>query len=157
MLKKMILISMLAGGLLLAMNVAPVFAAPPEPIHIEVLEFPGGTGAPPEPFTASGLAVDNGSICATGMVEDVELTYNDPGGSYQMIWALKRFYCDGGSGTFDVRMVVRLDLTTRDTTARWQIVGGTGQYVSLKGQGSLVGLSNFPAPGILDLYDGVIH
>jgi len=157
MLKKRTFISLLVAAFLLTMSVPPVIAAPPESLHIEVLEYPAGTAAPPEPFTASGLAVDNGSVCATGMVEDVALRYNDPVGSFQTIWALKRFDCDDGSGTFDVRMVVRLDLTTHDTTARWRIVDGTDQYADLKGQGSLVGISNFPDPGILDIYDGQVH
>ena len=147
----------MAGVFLLALTVSPVFAARPEPLHIEVLEYPAGTGAPPEPFTASGLAVDNGTICATGLVADEELTYTEPTGSYQIIRVLKRFTCDDGSGSFDLRMVVRLDLNTNDTAARWRIVSGTGDYAGLRGRGSLIGLSQDPDPGILDIYDGRVH
>jgi hypothetical protein len=155
MLKKMIRFGLLAAVLLLALNASPAFAASPEPIHIEVLEYPSGTSAPPEPFTASGPAVDAGLVCAAGMVEDVALTYNDPVGSTQMIWALKRFDC--GDGIFDVELVVRLDLTTHNTTARWRIVDGTGDYVGLKGRGSLVGTAADPGVSILDVYDGRVH
>ena len=157
MMKKMSAMLILAGVLLMAFTVTPVFAAQPEALHIEVLEFPGGVSALPEPFTASGEAVDSGSVCGSGMVADIEVTYNDPGGNFVTIWALKRFTCGDASGTFDIRMVVQLDLTTRDTTARWRVVGGSGDYAGLKGQGSLVGYSNYPDPGILDIYDGMVH
>jgi hypothetical protein len=157
MLKKISTMLLLAGIFLLAVTVSPVFAAPPEALHIEVLEFPGGVSAPPEPFSASGLAVDSGAVCASGMVADIELAYNDPGGNTITIWALKRFTCGDGSGTFDIRMVVQWDQTTYDTTARWRVVGGTGDYAGLKGQGALVGYSNHPDPGILDVYDGLVH
>ncbi len=147
------MLGLMAAVFLLALNVSAVFAAAPEPVHIVVEEFPGS--AIPEPFTASGAAVDSGLFCASGLVEDLEITYNDPGGPYQMIWALKRFTC--GDGTIDLRMVVQLDLVTLDTTAHWRILGGTGAYEGLKGHGSLVGISNNPDPGILDIYDGVLH
>jgi hypothetical protein len=147
------LIALFAGIFLLALNVSAVFAAAPEPIHIEVEEFPGS--GIPEPFTASGAAVDSGLFCASGLVEDAENSSNDSDGPYRIIWSLKRFHC--GDGTIDLRMVVQLDLTTLDTTARWRIVGGTGAYEGLKGHGSLVGISNNPDPGILDIYDGVLH
>lgn len=153
MFKSKRLISVFAALFLLGLNVSAVFAAAPQPVHIEVEEFPGS--AVPEPFTASGAAVDSGLMCASGVVADLETTYNDPGGPYQMIWALKRFYC--GDGTIDLRMVVQLDLATLDTTATWRILGGTGAYEGLKGHGSLVGISNNPDPGILDIYDGVLH
>ena len=154
-LKKKMLFGLLAAVFLLALNAASAFAAPPAPIHIEVLEYPGGTSPPAEPFTASGPAVDAGWVCATGTVEDVDLAYNDPTGAYQMIWALKRFDC--GDGTFDVNLVVRLDLITHNTTARWRIVDGSGAYAGLRGQGSLVGTSEEPGVSIRDVYDGLVH
>jgi hypothetical protein len=150
---KMKFISLFVGVLLLALNVSVVSAAAPAPVHIVVNElYFDGT---PEPFTASGAAVDNGLICETGTVADIGGSTNDPRGPFRIIWALKRFDC--GNGTFDLEMVVRLDLATHDTTARWRIVGGTDAYSSLKGQGSLVGISNDPAPGIVDTYDGWLH
>ncbi len=64
MLKKK-LYALLLAFVLLAMNVSLVFAAQPLAIHIEVLEtIAGGT----EPFIASGAAVDDGLVCATGTV-----------------------------------------------------------------------------------------
>jgi hypothetical protein len=155
MLIKKRICSVLAVVFLLAINVSTVVAAPPMPIHIEALEWLGDSN--PVPFIASGTAVNNGLVCAAGMVEDVSITWNNPAGPFQMLWVLKRFDCDDGSGTFDIKLVVKLDLATHNTTARWQIVGGTGQYAGLKGQGSLVGISNYPVTSILDIYDGKVH
>ena len=144
--------SLLALVFLLAISVSPVFAAPPLPVHIEVDETFGLNT--PEPFTASGPAVVAGLICATGMVEDVTVTSNSPSGPFQIIKVLKRFDC--GDGTFDLKMVVKLNLATQNTTARWRILGGTGGYAGLKGHGSLIGITNDPDPGIFDTYDGVV-
>jgi hypothetical protein len=131
-------------------------AVPPAPLHVEVLEYPGS--AIPEPFLASGAAVDGGMVCAAGTVVDVSITSNQPAGPFRILQVLKRFTCDDASGTFDIKMVVKLDLATNDTTARWQIVGGTGDYAGLKGHGSLIGLSNLPGEySILDHYDGKVH
>jgi len=150
--------SIVLGVLLLAVNVTAVVAAPPEPIHIEVTEFPDSWPTNHEPFVATGLAVDHGLVCATGTVLDLNITSNQPSGPFLILWVDKRFTCDDLSSTFDVTMVVKLDLATNNTTARWRIVGGTGQYAGLKGRGSLVGTSNLPAePSILDVYDGKVH
>jgi hypothetical protein len=147
--------SILIAFVLLAVTVSTVFAAPPQDVHIEVDELIGGIGVP-EPFTASGAAVDAGLICAAGMVEDVDISYSGaPSAPYRIIQVLKHFSCD--AGTFDVRMVVRLDLATNYTTARWRIVSGTGDYAGLRGNGSLVGTPIVPGSSIHDDYYGRLH
>jgi hypothetical protein len=141
--------------LLLALTASVVVAAPPQDLHIEALEFIGSSG---EPFTASGSAVDSNMVCATGTIDDIEITASgSSSGGFLTLHVLKRFYCDDLSGTFDIRMVVRLDLTTNETTARWRIVDGTGAYAALKGSGSLVGTPVNPGVSILDVYDGRVH
>ena len=70
---------------------------------------------------------------------------------------MKQFVCDDGSGSFDVSMVVRLDLTTSYTTAQWRIVGGTGDYAYLRGNGSLIGTPIVPGSSIDDVYDGMLY
>ena len=82
------------------------------------------------------------------------ITSNSSSGPFQIIKVLKRFDC--GDGTFDLKMVVKLNLATQNTTARWLILGGTGGYAGLKGHGSLIGITNDPNPGIFDTYDGVV-
>ena len=122
---------------------------------MEVTEFVGTSG---EVFTASGPAVDDGTVCATGTVDDVSIeTSGAPGGSQVILHVLKRFNCSDGSGTFDVRLVVNLDLATHYTTANWKIVGGTSNYIDLHGSGSLTGTPIDPGTSIHDVYDGSVH
>jgi hypothetical protein len=140
-------------ALLLIANVSTVFAAPPMALHIEVAEYIGTSG---ETFLASGAAVDNGLVCVTGTVDDLSVAVSGPpSGDFRILNVHKRFYC--GDGSFDIKMVVRLDLTTNATTARWRVAGGTGAYSALKGTGSLVGVPIVPGTSILDIYDGNAH
>jgi len=147
--------SVLIAFVLLAVTVSTVFAAPPLDVHIQVDELIGGLGVD-EPFTASGSAVDAGLICAVGMVQDVSVsTSGAPSAPFRIIQVLKRFTC--GDGTFDVRMVVHLDLATNYTTAHWRVVSGTGNYADLQGNGSLVGTPIVPGASIHDDYYGRMH
>ena len=146
--------SVLIAIMLLAVTVSAAFAAPPMDVHIEADEFIGTSG---EVFVATGSAVDAGLVCATGTVDDVSVDVSgSPSGSFRILKVLKRFNCDDG-GTFDVKLNVRLDLTTNETTARWKIVGGTGDYAGLGGNGSLVGTPIVPGTSIHDVYDGSVH
>jgi hypothetical protein len=141
--------------LMLALNVSLVFAARPLDIHIEVLEQLDFSFN--EPFAASGPAVDNGLVCATGTVEDLGGTVKDLNGPYTLMWLKKRFYCDDASGTFDVRLIVHLNEDTGFTTANWNVIDGTGNYGNLKGNGKLVGTPVVLGFNILDVYDGKMH
>jgi hypothetical protein len=148
-------ISILLTLALLVLTASAVVAAPPMDLHIEALEFVATDG---EPFTATGSAVDAGLVCATGTIDDLYVEFSDSGRSpYRILHVLKRFYCDDFSGTFDIQMVVQLDLTTNETTARWKIVGGTDSYVNLKGRGALVGTPVVKGFSIQDVYDGMVH
>jgi len=145
--------SVLVTALSIVLTVVPVMAAPPLEVHIEHPYDPT-----PGPFTATGPAVDTGVVCPTGDVFDLSFKRSGPpGGTFRILRVLKQFLCDDGSGTFDVKLVVRLDLTTPGTTASWRVVGGTGDYVGLHGNGKLVGIPIVPGSGILDIYDGRMH
>ena len=147
--------SILIAFVLLAITVSTVFAAPPLDVHIEVQEYIGMSG---EDFTANGSAVDTGIMCPSGTVDDLVVDVSGPpGGTFALLHVLKRFYCADASGTFDVKLVVRLDLTTNETTARWNVVGGTGDYTHLHGNGLLVGTPGTPGEDIYDVYDGRMH
>jgi hypothetical protein len=148
-------LSLLLAVALLAVTVSAAFAAPPKNLHIEVDEFIGTSG---EAFLASGPAVTAGAVCASGTVDDLSVSVSGPpGGSFAILRVLKRFTCADLSGTFDVKMVVRLNLVTNATTARWKVAGGTGAYGSLHGNGSLVGTPIVPGISIHDVYDGKVH
>ena len=148
-------LSVLIAFILLAVTVSTVFAAPPLDVHIEVDEFVGTSG---ETFYASGSAVDASTVCATGTVDDISIEASGPpGGTFTILNVLKRFNCGDASGTFDVKLVVFLDLVTHETTAHWNVVGGTDEYAGLHGNGSLVGTPIDPGNSIHDVYDGVMH
>lgn len=149
------IISVLIALALLAITVSSVFAAPPLDVHIEVDEYIGTSG---EAFFATGPAVDAGIVCPTGTVDDISINESGPpGGAFTILNVLKRFTCGDSSGTFDVMLVVRLDLETHETTARWNVVGGTGDYAALHGNGSLVGMPVVLGTIIHDVYDGIMH
>lgn len=133
----------------------PAYAARPYDLHIEVEENINTSG---EAFVASGAAVDAGIVCASGNVYDADYSITGPPeGSIRIITVLKHFECGDLSGSFDAMMVVRLDLDTHYTTARWNVVGGSGDYADLHGAGSLLGTPIVPGESILDVYDGRVH
>lgn len=140
-------------AVLVGVSAGPVLAAPQLDVHIESDATIGGG---PDPFTASGPAVDAGTVCANGTTEVLSTAVSGPpGGSFSILHVDRRFTCD--DGTFDMKKVVNLDLTTGDTTARWKITGGTGAYAGLKGRGSLVGTPIVVGSSIHDVYDGQVH
>jgi hypothetical protein len=139
---------------ILAISTSVALAAPPLGLHIEVTEYINTSG---ESFVATGPAVVAGLVCPSGTVDDLSVVVKgNPSSGFRTLHVLKRFNCDGG-GTFDVKMKVRLNLTTNATTARWNIKSGTGAYAGLKGNGSLVGTPIVPGLSIFDVYDGKAH
>jgi hypothetical protein len=147
------------GFVLLALSLAvtptAALAAPQLDLHFEVLEYIGTSG---ESFVASGDSVDAGRVCATGTVDDLVTQSSGPkNGGFAILRVLKRFHCGDGSGTFDVRLIVNLNLVTHYTTAKWIIVDGMGDYVNLKGNGTLTGTPVDPGISIFDVYDGNTH
>ena len=147
----LILVSILS----IVLPIPAVMAAAPLDVHIEVLATIDPT---PDPFTATGSAVDAGLLCATGYQD--ELSFNvsgPPGGNFRILRVVKRFVCDDGSGTFDLRLVARLDFINHNTTGHWNVIGGTGDYARLHGNGKLIGIPIEPGSSILDVYDGRMH
>jgi hypothetical protein len=134
----------------------PVMAASPLDVHIEVSTLIDTSV--PDPFVASGPAIDSGLLCSIGLVSDASVdVVGPPDGEFSVLRILKRFSCDDGSGTFDIKLVVRLDLETHETTANWVVVGGTGDYAGIHGNGKLAGTPIDPGISILDVYDGKVH
>lgn len=150
-----VLAAVLSVLVLILMTVSMASAAPPPNVHIEVPEVIGVNG---DPFTASGAAVTAGVLCAAGSVDDLSVISSGSGaGPLAILRVDKRFTCEDLSGTFDIRMIVRLDEATDSTTANWKIVGGTGAYAGLHGSGWLVGTPIVPEVSIFDVYDGRVH
>ena len=129
-------------------------AAPAKYVHIEVTENIGGPDG--EAFSASGPAVDAGLVCGSGIVNDTDYTPGHEAGIFTFFQAAKTFTCDEG-GTFDVELRVRLNTITRQTSATWSVVGGSGDYEFLRASGLLVGTPDVPGETILDVYDGIVR
>lgn len=146
-------------GLLCALlpSVDPAGATPPADVIIEVeTSLVGGVS----PFTASGAALDEGIVCASGTVADevVKAVGFSPLGFN--VQAIKNFQCEDGSGDFSVNLEARIDFR-RGVTFQWNVLSGTGDYADLHGAGSGVGLPAVPCGDpdacILDVYDGGLH
>lgn len=153
--QKRLTISIILAVISIFVAVAPVMAGPPLRVRIEA---PTVIGSSPNPFTASGTAVTSGQICPAGEVHDLSNTsFGRPGGRFTILRVLKRFDCDDGSGSFKARLIVRLNNRTFRTRAAWRLVGGTGDYTDLRGNGRLLGIPIDPGISVLDIYTGQIH
>lgn len=157
--KRKISFIVLVTALTIAVLVVPVMAAPPLDVHIEDEHTIGTNGSQGfGSFIASGPAVNEGLLCETGDVFDLSVSRSGPpGGAFRILRVRKQFGCGDDSGTFDVKLVVRLDLITHYTTANWKVVGGTGDYVGLHANGQLIGIPIDPGVSITDIYDGRVH
>ena len=142
--------------MILILSVVPVSASsPPAEVMFEVQ-----TTIPPEggpnfgPFVATGPAVDEGVVCATGDTIDVYIRasgfQSGRGVNYQVV---KLFICDDGSGEFFVKLQVRVD--QKGNNYNWNVVGGTGSYDELHGTGTGFGLPI--SEGVFDIFDGKLH
>lgn len=151
-----LVLSILVALVLLTVSISPASAAPPPAIHIEVDDIIGDSG---ELFLASGPAVDDGLVCPYGKVYDLSTTIiGSPGGKFTKLRILKQFICgDNNDNVFLIKMTVRLNNATGETTARWQMAGGTGPYTILNANGTLVGTPIVPGISIHDVYDGIVH
>jgi hypothetical protein len=131
----------------------PAVATPSSGVHIEVESSLLGA---PGPFTASGPAVDDGTICGSGIVVDDSGKVTGFSGNGFNYHGIKHFICDDGSGEFFVNLQARIDFR-KGTTFNWNILSGTGDYEDLHGAGSGVGLPLCGPDCVLDIYDGGLH
>ena len=144
----------------MALPVASAGASPPEQVTFEGPAFFAGDNAGTGDFTASGPAVVSGAICVSGITNDLLTnTHQTPKGVNLQI--LKEFTCDDGSGSFQVKLQVRI-LFLQLSTFNWVVVGGTGNYEDLKGNGSGFAsgwlFDGSPdAIGVWDVYEGKLH
>lgn len=110
-------------------------------------------------FAASGPAVDQGLICASGTVDDTRLIF--AGGQSNrgaQIPVRKTFTCGDGSGQIFVAIQVHLDFATSTETFSWVVLGGNGSYGRLNGsgQGSTVSDGSEPQTGNFNTYTGFL-
>ena len=160
--RKIILLVAVMALFLVALPIASAGATPPEQITIEGPAFFAGPDAGTGSFTATGPAIDSGAMCPGGDVADVYTKAapkrgQSPNGVNLQI--VKEFTCDDDSGTFYIKLQVRI---TDYPTFNWVVVGGTGDYQDLKGNGKGYGafplFNGGPEPiGVWDVYEGKLH
>ena len=137
--------AVLSSLLLVAAIVAPV-AARTEVFTIAIDLDEGGGG---ERFES-----DNSLLCPEG---DAFTSFEHGNGNFVVAASFhltKLIVCEDGSGTFRIRVDAGTNFVVGDgTTGGWSVVpgSGTGDYVGLKGGGSVVGINSDEGP--IDLVD----
>lgn len=148
-----VLIAAVAAFLLIA-GAAPAGATPPSNVDIEADSLFAGTGT----FTATGAAVDDGVICATGDTLDVFSKASGNGNKGYNLQVIKMFTCDDDSGSFLVKLQVKVFFAGPLLSSfNWVVKGGDGAYTDLHGSGNGVGLPPNFGFDILDVYTGGMH
>lgn len=138
----------------LAVLAAPAGATPPSGVEIEVDTLFAGTGT----FTATGAAVDDGVLCATGDTLDVFGMVSGMGPKGFNIQTVKEFTCDDLSGSFFVKLQVKVFFAGPVLSSfNWVVMDGDGAYTDLHGSGDGVGLPPNSGFDILDVYTGQMH
>ncbi len=152
--KLLVLLFAMATMMALAL---PAGATAPTDVGFEVESSLLGA---PGPFTASGPAVADGVVCAEGLVFDAagKVTGFSPTGfNFQ---GVKHFVCEDGSGEFFVNLQARIDFR-KGVKFNWNVLRGTGDYATLHGAGSGVGIPGVPCGNpnecVLDIYFGGLH
>jgi hypothetical protein len=142
--------------MLVAVPLAPAGATPPLDVVFEVPTFvPPGGGPTGGPFVATGPAVDDGIMCATGDTIDVFAKVSGlPSNRGANIQVVKLFTCDDGSGEFYVKLQVRIDRNGDNFS--WTVMDGTGAYAELHGTGDGIGIP-LPDDAVFDVYEGKVH
>jgi hypothetical protein len=160
--RKVILLVAVIALFLVALPIASVEATTPEQVTFEGPAYFVGPDAGTGVFTATGPAVDSDAMCPGGTVMDMytkaapKMGQSPNGVNLQIV---KEFTCDDDTGTFLIKLQVRI---TYYPTFNWVVVGGTGDYEDLKGNGSGFGerplFNGVPDPiGVWDVYEGRLH
>ena len=143
---------------LLAFAAVPVAATTPLDVEFAVTTTGPEGGPTGGPFVASGPAVDAGLVCPTGTTIDVGAKaagFQSQAGVNLLV--VKAFDCDDLSGSFIVKLQVRLD--SRGDNFAWVVVNGDGAYARLRGAGDGYGIpfGTGPDVGVDDFYLGALH
>lgn len=151
------ILAVLAAILALVAVAAPVGAASPQSVTIvsHVTFNPDGPNF--GDFVTSGEATDSGLICASGTFIDTGIRFagfQSDRGTIQ-IQVVKELTCDDGSGTFVVKLQIQANFETGIESFTWVVLGGTGDYASLRGGGSGSTVPNAPI-GNINTYEGFL-
>ena len=149
-------IAAVAALLVLVAVAAPAGAASPEGVTIvsNVTFNPDGPNF--GDFVATGEAVDSGTICPSGTFVDTSLLitgFQSDRGRIQ-VQVVKELTCADGSGTIIVKLQIQANFETGIESFTWVVLGGTGDYDSLRGGGS--GSSVPRLGGNINTYQGFL-
>ncbi len=154
------IVAIVAATLALTSVIGPVAAGSPQQVEIVSHMNFNPDGPNFGDFTATGSAVDSGLVCASGTVLDTGIVFGGfQSGRSAQILVRKTFTCADGSGTFFVKIQVHLDFETATESFTWVVLGGTGNYESLRGSGdgTTVGDGSDPQTGNFNTYVGGLH
>jgi hypothetical protein len=151
------IVALVAATLALVAFAAPAVAASPQSVTIvsHVTFNPDGPNF--GDFDASGDAVDGGLVCASGTFVDTGIRfagYQSDRGIVQLL-VVKEFTCEDGTGTFLVKLQIQANFDTGIESFTWVVLGGTGDYASLRGGGSGSTVPNAPI-GNINTYTGFL-
>jgi hypothetical protein len=151
------IVAMLAAILALTAIAGPVGAASPKSVTIvsHVTFNPDGPNY--GDFVATGSAVESDVICPSGTFVDIGLRFagfqSDRG--IVQLQVVKEFTCSDGTGTFVVKLQIQANFDTGIESFTWAVLGGTGDYASLRGAGNGSTVPN-PPIGNINTYVGFL-
>ena len=152
-----LIVAILAAILALIAIAGPVGAASPQSVTIvsHVTFNPDGPNY--GDFAASGDAANSGLICASGTFVDIGLHFSgfQSNRGIVQVQVVKEFTCDDGTGTFVVKLQIYANFDTGIESFSWVVLGGTGDYQSLRGGGSGSTVPNAPI-GNINTYTGFL-
>lgn len=151
-------VAVVAAMLALVLVAMPVGAASPQAVTIvsNVTFNPDGPNF--GDFATSGQATDSGLICSSGTFVDTGIRFagfQSDRGTVQ-IQVVKEFTCGDGSGTFTAKLQIQANFETGIESFTWVVLGGTGDYASLRGGGSGSTIPN-PPIGNINTYEGFLR
>ena len=155
------ILGVLAASMALVVVTAPVAAASPRAVSIvsHVTFNPDGPNY--GDFAATGSAVDDELVCASGTFVDTGIRFagfqaDHSGRTVVQLQVHKEFTCGDGSGTFFVKMQIQADFDTGLETFTWAVQGGTGPYENLRGSGTGSTVRDDDGNGNTNTYAGFI-
>ena len=140
--RAIVLVGVLAAALLV---LVPPAVAQPRPASFTVVEqFEQESGV----FTSDGSIV-----CASGTTSNETFGSGFQSDRGVIFHVRKTITCDDGSGSFTLQLQARAGFNVGDmTSGPWVVLRGTGDYATLRGQGTVTG--TFTPGGVIDAYTG---
>jgi len=148
-------IAAVCAAIILLLTSASTVAMPPAPVEIESHTVRGCPAADSCRFTATGAINDSGTVVS--VLQVVGGGYSPVVGTAQWV---KTFVGEHGSLTIrlESRVTADGDSLVLPETGQWVVIGATGDYAGLSGQGSEVGERDYgPGQSLDAVLTGDLH